>query len=74
MLRIYKKELENKLKNVEINTKIVHFHNISKEELNLMYKKFYEINNSFYPLSFEDLEVDIICFSLYEEWLVRNEW
>lgn len=74
MIRVYKQELENKLKNVEIHTKILYFHNINREELNLMYKNFYEINNSFYPLSLEDLEVDNLCFSSYEQWLVRNEW
>lgn len=73
MLENYKKELENKLKNVEIHTKIVQFHNINREELNLMYKNFYETNNSFNPLGIEDLEIDNLCFSCYEEWLVRNE-
>lgn len=73
MIRVYKQELENRLKNVEIHTKIVHFHNINREELNLMYKNFYEINNCFYPLGLEDLEVDNLCFSSYEQWLVRNE-
>ena len=33
MIEIYKKELENKLKNVDFNTKLVHFHNINREEL-----------------------------------------
>jgi len=72
-IRVYKKELENKLKNDEINTKIVHFHNINKEELNLMYKNFYETNNFYYSLSLENYEVDNLSFSLYEDWIVRNE-
>lgn len=70
MIEIYKKELENKLKNVEINKKTVHFHNIKKEELILMYKNFFETNN-LSCLSFEDMEVDNLSFSLYEDWLVR---
>lgn len=70
MIEIYKKELEDKLKNVEINTKIVHFHNIKKDELILMYKNFYQTNNLSY-IDFKDIEVDNISFSLYEDWLVR---
>ena len=74
MIEIYKKELENRLKNAEINTKIVHFHNINKEELNLMYKNFYEINNFNYPLSSTNYEVDNTSFSLYEKWIERKWW
>jgi len=70
MIEIYKKELKDKLKNVEINTKIVHFHNIKKDELILMYKNFYQTNNLSY-IDFEDIEVDNISFSIYEDWLVR---
>lgn len=70
MINIYKKELENKLKNVDFNTKLVHFHNINKEELNSMYKIFYETNNC-NSLSVEDMEVDNLSFSLYEEYIVR---
>lgn len=70
MIEIYKKELEDKLKNVEINTKIVHFHNIKKDELILMYKNFNQTNNLSY-IDFKDIEVDNISFSIYEDWLVR---
>ncbi len=70
MIEIYKKELENKLKNVEINTICVHFHNIKKDELNSMYKKFFDTNN-LSCINFEDMEVDNLSFSVYEEWLVR---
>ena len=70
MIEIYKKELEDKLKNVEINTKIVHFHNIKKDELILRYKNFYQTNNLSY-IDFKDIETDNISFSIYEDWLVR---
>ncbi len=69
MIEIYKKELDSKLKNVEINTKTVHFHNIKKDELILMYKNFYQTNN-LCSISFEDMEVDNLSFSVYENWLV----
>jgi len=70
MIEIYKNELNNKLKNVDFNTKLVHFHNINKEELDSMYKKFYKTNNC-NSLSTEDVEVDNLSFSLYEEFIVR---
>ena len=70
MIEIYNKELENKLKNVDFNTKLVHFHNINRKDLNLMYKNFYETNNC-NSLSTEDVEVDNLSFSLYEEFIVR---
>lgn len=70
MIEIYKKELENKLKNVDFNTKLVHFHNINREELNSMYKNFYETHNCS-SLTVEDMEVDNLSFSLYEEYIVR---
>ncbi len=72
MIEIYKKELENKLKNVEFNTIKAHFHNIDREELNLLYKNFYHTNNSSSFLYLEDLEVDNLSFALYEDWLVRR--
>ncbi len=58
------------MKNVKINKKKALFHNIKKEELILMYKNFYEINN----LSSQEIwneEVDNSSFALYESWLVR---
>lgn len=70
MIEIYNKELENKLKNVDFNTKLVHFHNIKKKELNLMYKNFFESNNCI-SLSEKDIEVDNLSFALYENWLVE---
>lgn len=73
MIEFYKKEYENKLKNVEINTKIAHFHRINREELSFMYKNFYETNNSFYRIDENDLLVDNESFYLYEDWLVRND-
>lgn len=72
MIEIYKKEFENKLKNVEFNTKTIHFHNIKEEELILAYKNFFE-NNNLSKISFEDMEVDNLSFSLYEQWLVRSD-
>lgn len=70
MIEIYKKELDEKLKNVDFNTKLVHFHNINSKEINLMYKNFYETNNCI-SLSNEDVLVDNLSFALYENWLVE---
>ena len=70
MIEIYKKELENKLKNVDFNTKLVHFHNIKKKEINFMYKNFYKTNNC-NCFSEKDIEVDNLSFALYENWLVE---
>jgi len=70
MIENYKKELENKLKNVDFNTKLVHFHNINRKDLNLMYKNFYETNNC-NSLSEKDIEVDNLSFAIYENWLVE---
>ncbi len=66
----YIKEFDLVLNNVEINTKTMHIHNIKKEEMIFMYKNFFETNN-LSELSFKDLEVDNLSFSLYEDWLVR---
>lgn len=70
MIENYNKELLNNLKNVDFNTKLVHFHNINKKELNLMYKNFYETNNCI-SLNEKDIEVDNLSFVLYENWLVE---
>ena len=70
MIEIYKKEFDSKLKNVEINKKTVHFHNIKKDELILMYKNFYQTNN-LDNISSQDMEIDNLSFSCYENWLVR---
>lgn len=69
-MKNYIKEFDLVLNNVEINTKTMHIHNIKKEEMILMYKNFFETNN-LSELSFKDLEVDNLSFSLYEDWLVR---
>lgn len=69
MIKIYNKEFTNQLKNVEINKKTVHFHNIKKDELIFMYKKFYQTNN-LDIISSQDMEIDNISFSCYENWLV----
>ena len=70
MIESYKKELENATKNVDFSTKRAHFHMISIEELDLMYKNFYEINNL--NISFEEnLDLDNYSFFLYENWLAR---
>ena len=70
MIESYKKELENATKNVDFSTKRAHFHIIRIEELDLMYKNFYEINNL--NISFEEnLDLDNYSFFLYENWLAR---
>ena len=69
-MKNYIKEFDLVLNNVEINTKTMHIHNIKKEEMIFMYKNFFETNN-LSELSFKDLEVDNLSFSLYEDWLVR---
>ena len=70
MIENYNKELINKIKNVDFNTKLVHFHNINRKELNLMYKNFYVTNNCI-SLNEKDIEVDNLSFVLYENWLVE---
>lgn len=70
MIELYKKELENKIKDVDFNTKLVHFHNMNKKDLISMYKNFYETNNCI-SISLESIEVDNLSYALYEKWLVK---
>lgn len=72
MVEIYNKELNEKLKNVNFNKKTVHIHNISCKDANLMYKNFYESNN-FNSIKSEDIELDNLTFSMYENWLVGSD-
>lgn len=66
----YLKEYNDELKNVEINTKTIHFHNINREEIIFMYKNFYETHN-LDSISKNDMLVDNLCLTNYEKWLVR---
>ena len=70
MLKRIRNDYDKLLNNVEINKKSAHFHNMNKEDLNLMYKNFYETNN-LSSISNIDIETDNLSFYLYEEWLVR---
>ena len=71
MLKRMRNEYENLLNNVEFNTKLAHFHNMNKEDLDLMYKNFYKTNNLSSFSNIDDVRVDNLSFSLYEQWLVR---
>ncbi len=70
MVKNYLKKYNEELNNVEINTKVVHYHNINREEINFMYKKFYETHN-LDSIPQDDIFLDNMCLSTYEEWLVR---
>lgn len=61
------KQYENFAENNKIK---VHFHNMDYEQLNLMYKKFYEYNTYSNNFSYPDL----IELNKYEKWLENFKW
>ena len=67
MFEEYVVELNRYAKNVENNKISTKFHIMNKEELNLMYKNFYEFNT--YSNVF--LNQDLIELENYEKWLER---
>jgi len=67
MFEEYVVELNRYAKNVENNKISTKFHIMNKEELNLMYKNFYEFNT--YSNIF--LNQDLIELENYEKWLER---